>query len=227
MRIRNCYSRERYGTSYGLAIFALEEIAKGFVFHWEADGAITEADLRELIYKHRGKHTVIHLINTFERAMPLMAPKLDPLLNGSQNNVKLKLDEAKKIIETAHAVASREHLHLLIHAQQRREISFYVDICNKCNTELLGPWLIVPSDPDELIRYAEERLVTIETLVRNCKRHESGIEIEVNAEPQQKQIPFRALVKSTVDSLDRVAGLECKHVLCSSVRPSPQRAQDQ
>ena len=68
------FKRERYGTSYALAIFALEETAKGFVFHWVADGVLTEPDLRKLIYSHRPKHAIIQLTDIFEKATQFCRP---------------------------------------------------------------------------------------------------------------------------------------------------------
>jgi len=209
------FRRERYSTSYALAIFALEETAKGFVFHWVADGNLTETDLRKLIYSHRRKHAIIQLVDFFERGAQLFLSKFEPLLRQGRKEVTLEftLDEMRNMIETAQKAASGEHLHLLIHAQQRREISLYVGICDRCEMELLGPWLITKSDAQELLRYAEEHVARIESLVRNCKRHESGTETE-EGEPVQ----LRLLARTTVGCLERAARLECRHVLCSSSR---------
>jgi len=220
------FKRERYGTSYALAIFALEEAAKGFVFHWVADGILCEADLRKLIYDHRSKHATIQLVGFFEKGVAYLLPTFKGWFGGNSETLELDLDELKKMYETAQRESSQQ-IHLLIHAQQRREASLYVSICNKCNEELLGPWLVTASDADELLRFAEERLGKIESFVRNCKRHESEIEIEVNIEPRQEEEPFRSLVESTVDSLDRASKLACKHVLCSRVRRSAPRTRGQ
>jgi AbiV family abortive infection protein len=218
------FKRERYGTSYALAIYALEEAAKGFIFHWVADGNLTEADLRKLIYDHRRKHATVQLVGFFEKATPYMLPMFEAWFGGDSKNLKLSVDELKKIFETAQKESSQQ-VHLLIHAKQRREVSLYVGICDRCNEELLGPWLITASETNELLRYTEEHLGKIESLVRNCKKHESDIEIEFNIEREGKQIQiqdsFRRLVRSTVESLDRASKIQCKHVLCSHIRRPP------
>ena len=216
------FKRERYGTSYALAIYALEEAAKGFVFHWVADGVLTEIDLRKLIYDHRRKHATVQLVGFFEKATPYMLPTFEGLFGEDSENLKLDIDELKKIFETAQKESSQQ-IHLLIHAKQRREVSLYVGICDRCNEELLGPWLITASDAGELLRFAEERVRKIESFVRNCKRHESDIDIEIefNVEGRHLRDPFRLLVRSTADSLDRASKLQCKHVLCSHARRPP------
>ena len=111
-------------------------------------------------------------------------------------------------------------MHLLIHAQQRREVSLYVGICDRCNRELLGPWLVTRPDLNELMHFTERHLATIDALIRNCKRHELGIEVEVKVEPPQKQVPFRSLVNKMMEALDRAAKTECKHILCSDIKRS-------
>jgi AbiV family abortive infection protein len=218
------FKRKRYGTSYALAIYALEEAAKGFIFHWVADGNLTEADLRKLIYDHRRKHATVQLVSLFEKLTPYMLPLFEEWFGGDSENLKLDVDEFKKIYAAAQKESSQQ-VHLLIHAKQRREVSLYVGICDRCNEELLGPWLITAPETDELLRFAEERVGKIESVVRNCKKHESDIEIEINVEREGRQIeiqdPFRRLVRSTVESLDRASKIQCKHVLCSHIRRPP------
>jgi len=215
-------SRERYGTSYALTIFALEEIAKAFVFHWVADGNLDETDLRKLIYSHRSKHATVHLTIMFEATLKVLLPKLKAWMSGDSDDLQLDLSEFK---DTYFRVLkdSKEYMRLLIHAQQRRETSLYVGICDKCNAELLGPWLITRPDLNELMHFTEEHLARIDALIRNCKRHELGIGVEIKVEPPPKQPPFRSLVNETIKALDRAAKTECEHVLCSKMKRSPQR----
>jgi AbiV family abortive infection protein len=213
---RALFSRKRYGTAYALAIFALEETAKGFVFHWVADGVLTEPDLRKLIYNHRSKHAIIQLTDFFEKATSIFVPKMKTLFEGDLE-LTLEPTEAVRMIKTAFRQSSQDHVHLLIHAQQRREISLYVGICPKCDRELLGPWLINASDVNELIDYVERHLVNIEYFVRNCKRHESGIVMEETA-------PLRPLVKRSVESLQKAAKVECQHDLCSRIKLLPRKS---
>jgi hypothetical protein len=125
----------------------------------------------------------------------------------------------KKLIETAQKAALGEQVHLLIHAQQRREISLYIGICDRCKKELLGPWLITASDADELLAYVERHLVKIESLVRNCKRHESEIET-------RKTAPLRPLVRQFEKCLEYAAASECQHVLCSDAMHVSHKAQE-
>lgn len=193
--------RRRYGTSYALAIFALEETAKAFVFHWVADGNLTEADLRKLIYSHRPKHAIIQLTDFFEKATPIFLPLL------KTGTFTLGEDEAVRMLKAARRQASQD-VHLLIHAQQRREISLYVDICSRCNRELLGPWLITVSDVDELIGYVQQHLLKMESFIRNCRMHEGD---------ETSKASFSSLVKREVESLEKAAKTECRHVLCSNV----------
>jgi AbiV family abortive infection protein len=203
---------KRYGTSYALAIFALEEIGKAFVFHWVADGVLTQADLRKLIYHHRSKHAIIQLTDTFEKATPIFMHKLRPILNGKSTSVSLDLDEAISMMKTAFREASQDHVHLLIHAQQRREISLYVDICRKCDQELLGPWAITALDVDELTGHVQRHLAKMESFIRNCKRH---------GRDEVSDSTFGPVVMHTVKSLERAARTECQHVLCSNVSHRP------
>ncbi len=203
---------KRHGTSYALAIFALEETAKAFVFHWVADGNLTEADLRKLIYSHRPKHAIIQLTDFFEKATSIFLPVF------KTGSFTLDEDDGVRMLMTTRRQASRD-VHLLIHAQQRREVSLYVDICSRCNRELLGPWLITASDVDELRGYVQQHLVKMESFIRNCKRHQSGNVLDSKA-------PFSSLVKHKVESLEKAAKTECRHVLCSNV-PWRQRKREE
>jgi AbiV family abortive infection protein len=210
----------RYGTSYALAIFALEEIAKGFVFHWVADGALTETDLRKLIYRHRSKHAIIPLFDIFEKGAQLLLSKLEAVSREGHDELTSEFteDEMKKLLETARKAALGKELHLLIHAQRRREISLYIGICERCKKELLGPWLITASDADELLVYVEKHLVKIESFVRNCKRHERGIETRKTAQLQP-------LVRQFEKCLEVGAASNCQHVLCSDAMHVSERQQ--
>jgi len=212
-------SRERYSTSYALTIFALEEIAKAFVFHWVADGNLDETDLRKLIYSHRSKHATVHLTILFEAMTKVLSPRFQAWMSGDSDDLQLDLNEFKDAYTSALKESSK-YMHLLIHAQQRREVSLYVGICDRCNRELLGPWLVTRPDLNELMHFTERHLATIDALIRNCKRHELGIEVEVKVEPPQKQVLFRPLVNKMMEALDRAAKTECKHVLCSNIRRS-------
>jgi hypothetical protein len=204
----------------------LEEVAKAFVFHWVADGNLDETDLRKLIYQHRKKHAAIHLMVFFEVFVKFLGPQFVAALGSDSTDFMLNLDKES----IAHSLKKQfsKYLHLLIHAQERREVSLYVDICDRCNAELLGPWLMTKSDVDELLRFARERLVKTDSLIHNCKKHELGVEIEVEVKVIADNVPvtqksFLELVEETMEALDRGAKTECKHVLCSKMKRSPQR----
>jgi AbiV family abortive infection protein len=219
-------NRERFGTSYALAIFALEEVAKAFVFHWVADGNLDETDLRKLIYQHRKKHAAIHLMDFFEVFGKFLGPQIVAAFDSDSADLMLNLD--KESIERALKEQFSKHMHLLIHAKERREVSLYVDICRRCNAELLGPWLITKSDVDELLRFVRERLGKTSSLIRNCKKHELGVEFGVEVKRISDNVPIKQksyleLVEDAMNSLDRGAKAECKHVLCSNMKRLRQR----
>lgn len=222
--------RGRFGTSYALATFALEEVAKAFVFHWVADGNLDETDLRELIYSHRSKHAAIHVMVELQTMVEFLGPKFMAFLSGDSKDFFPDLEELKRM-ELSWKKETSKYLHLLIHAQQRREASLYVDICNKCNKELLGPWVITRSDVDELLRFVKERLAKTDSLIRNCKKHEwdeSGLKMGIEVKTIANNLPvkqksFRELVQEMIPNLDRGAKSECKHVLCSNMKRSQQR----
>ena len=222
--------RRRFGTSYALAIFALEEIAKAFVFHWVADGNLDETDLRKLIYSHRSKHAAIALMAELQTFAEFLGPKFIAFLSSDSEDSLPDFEDLKRI-ELSWKKEASKYMHLLIHAEQRREASLYVDICDKCNKELLGPWVITRSDVDELVRFVKERLAKTDSLIRNCNKHEldeSGLEIGIEVKTiannlSVKQKSFRELVQEMIPNLDRAAKTECEHVLCSDMKRSQQR----